>query len=82
VRFKLNYEMEPYINLVSKKFERSLIAKLRCGIFLLNVEFCRFNQTRLEDRLCTIWEEGFIEGEIHFVCVCSKYRTEREKTST
>ena len=70
--------MEPYINLVSSKFERSLIAKLRCGIFQLNVELGRFNQTSLEDRLCKICEEGFVEDEIHFVCVCSKYQTERE----
>ena len=33
-----------------------------------------FNQ----DRLCKICEEGFVEDDIHFVCVCSKYWTERE----
>ena len=71
--------MEPYINLVSNKFERSLIAKFRCGILQLNVELGRFNQTRLEDRLCKICEEGFVEDEIHFVCVCSKYRTKKRK---
>jgi len=65
--------MEPYINLVSNKFKRSLIAKL-------NVELGRFTQTRLEDRLCEICQEGFVEDEIHCVCVwvCSKYRTEKE----
>jgi len=78
VHFKSNYEMESYINLVSNKFERSLIAKLRCGILQLNVELGRFNQTRLGDRLCNICEEGFVEDEINFVCVCSKYRTERQ----
>ena len=46
MHFKSNYEMEPYINLVSNKFERSLIAKLRCGILQLNVELGCFNQTR------------------------------------
>jgi len=79
VHFKSNYEMEPYINLVSNKFERSLIAKLRCGILQLNVELGRFNQTKLEDRLCKICKEGFVEDEIHFVCVCSKYRIEHFK---
>jgi len=47
---KSNYEMEPYINLVSNKFERSPIAKLKCGILQLNVEPGHSNQTRLEDR--------------------------------
>jgi len=52
MHFKSNYKMEPYINLVSNTFERSLIAKLRCGILQLNVELGRFNQTKSEDRLC------------------------------
>ena len=39
----------------------------------MNVELGRFNQTRLEDTLCKICEEGFVEDEIHFVYVCSKY---------
>ena len=69
--------MEPYINLVSNTCEPSVIAKLRCGILQLNVELTRFNQTRLEDRFCEICMEGFVEDKIHFVCVCSKYRTGR-----
>jgi len=61
--------MEPYINQVSNKFERSPIAKVRCGILQLHVELGRFNQIRLEDRLCKICEDGFVEDEIHFVCM-------------
>ena len=45
----------------------------------LNVELGGFNQTRLEDRLCKICEEGFVEDEIRFVCVCWKYETENFK---
>ena len=79
VDFKSNYEMEPYINLVNNKFGRSLIARLRRGILRPNVEPGRFNQTRLEDRLCKVCEEGFDEDEIHFVCECSKYRDRKRK---
>jgi len=32
----------------------------------------------MEDRLCKICEEGFVEDEIHFVSVCSKYRKKGE----
>ena len=79
MHFKSNYELEPYINLVSNKFEWSLIAKLRCDILQLNVELGCFNQTRLEDCLCKICGKGFVEDEIHFVCVCSKYRNRKRK---
>ena len=61
MHFKYNYEMEPCVNLINNKFERSRIAKLRCGILQLNVELGRFNQIRLEDRLCEIGEEGFVQ---------------------
>ena len=61
MHFKSNYEMEPCVNLINNKFERSRIAKLRCGILQLNVELGWLNQIRLEDRLCEIGEEGFVE---------------------
>ena len=63
MHFKSNYEMGPFKSLVSKKFERSLIAKFRCGVKLAS------NETRLEYRLCKICEEGFVGDEIH-VNVC------------
>ena len=47
----------------------------------MNAESGCFNQTRLEDRLCKICEEGFVEDEIHF-CVCAQNIEKKEKTST
>jgi len=70
-----------YINLVSNTFEWSLIAKLRYGILQLNVELGSFNQTRLEDKLCTICEEGFCWGW-NTLCVYAQYIEQKEKTST
>lgn len=71
------YKLEPYVKNVRNKYERSLIAKLRCGILQLNVELGRFGQIQLQDRLCTICNLHLIEDEIHFICSCPVYDTER-----
>ena len=77
ISFKNMYKLEPYVKNVRNKYERSLIAKLRCGILQLNVELGRFGQIQLQDRLCTICNLHLIEDEIHFICSCPVYDTER-----
>ena len=67
---------------------RSLLAQLRCGILPLNVETGRFNNVkdvttgkwrklRYDERLCTLCNLQTVENEIHFVCECVMYDTER-----
>ena len=77
ILFKNKYEINPYVKSVRNKYERSLIAKLRCGILQLNIETGRFCQTPLPNRLCTICDLNLIEDEIHFICVCPAYNDER-----
>jgi len=59
------------------RYERSLLAKFRCGILQLKIETGRFNQTKLEDRLCDICNNDEIEDEYHFLCNCAKYSSLR-----
>ena len=54
-----------------------MIAKFRCGILQLHIESGRFNNTKVENRLCNICQEGQIEDEFHFLCICNAYEDER-----
>ena len=76
-RYKTEYGTENYVKYVNHKLDRSIIAKLRCGILKLKVETGRFTNMPLADRICDLCDTGFVEDEIHFVCVCPKYMNER-----
>ena len=76
-KYKNTFETTDYLRLSVNRSERSLLAKFRCGILQLHVESGRFNNTKLENRICNICEEGYIEDEYHFLCICSVYREER-----
>ena len=71
--FKDKFETTDYIKINLSRFDRSLMSKFRCGILQLHIETGRFNQTKVEDRFCNICKEGFIEDELHFLCICSEY---------
>ena len=69
---------------------RSLIAQLRSGILPLRIESGRFQNIRdpntgktrklkPQEHICTLCDLNLVEDEIHFVCICSKYCTLREK---
>jgi hypothetical protein len=79
VKFKKELCIEKYILNIRNKYERSMVAKLRCGILQLHVESGRFNQTSLENRTCNICNDGNIEDEFHFICKCTEYSNERNK---
>jgi len=52
--FKNDCNTTDYVKSCMNRYERSLLAKFRCGILQLKIETGRFNQTKLEDRLCDI----------------------------
>lgn len=72
--FKTEFETEKYVSLSMKRNERSLLARLRCGILPLRVETGRYIGERVEDRLCRFCTDQCIENEPHFVVKCSFYR--------
>ena len=77
VNFKKSPVVEEYVKNVLSRSDRSLIAKFRCGILQLHIETGRFNNTKLEERLCQICNSNTIEDEFHFLCVCPHYEQER-----
>lgn len=76
VEYKSEYEIEKYVNL-NNKFERSMIAKVRCGILKLKIESGRFNNTPLGERICELCDTDSVEDEKHFICLCPHYDEER-----
>ena len=77
VTFKDTLDVTDYVKRTMSRFDRSLLAKFRCGILQLHIETGRFNQTKLPDRICNICNTGNIEDEFHFLCICPYYETER-----
>ena len=82
IKFKDKLETTDYVKDVLSKYDRSLLAKFRCGILQLHIESGRFNQTKLEDRICKICDHNFIEDEFHFLCICPAYDQERQNLFT
>lgn len=82
VKFKSDFKTESYVSNLYRRYQRSLVAKLRCGILQLHIESGRFNQTPLEERTCEICQSNSVEDEIHFVCVCPVYSDLRVKLYT
>ena len=58
-----------YANLT--RMQRSLLAKLSCGIFPLEVEVGKFTDAYCKDCLCKICNAGKVEDEYHFLFSCA-----------
>ena len=90
VLFKHEYKTEEYLKMYLPRSHRSLLAQLRSGILPLRIESGRFQnihdpntgkirKSKPEERVCTLCDLNLLEDEIHFVCICSKYCSLREK---
>ena len=77
-KFKYNMDTTDYVKWTTSKYDRSIQAKFRCGILQLHVETGRFNQTKLEDRICQLCNLNSIEDECHFLCECPLYNELRK----
>jgi 23S rRNA-/tRNA-specific pseudouridylate synthase len=71
--FKQDFLVSDYVKWSLNRYDRSLLAKFRCGILQLRIETGRFNQTKLEDRTCQICNTPIVEDEFHFLCICICY---------
>ena len=71
--FKKDCNVAEYIKSCLNKSERSLLAKFRCGILQLRIETGRFDQTKVEDRICELCDDDLIEDEFHFLMKCRLY---------
>ena len=72
-QYKHSINAEDYVKCTFSRADRSILAKFRCGILQLHIETGRFNDTNLEDRVCSMCETNSIEDEFHFLCICPYY---------
>ena len=77
VQFKNLLLPEKYVQINLSSYERSVLAQIRFGILKLHVETGRYNNTKLEDRLCQICHQNVIEDENHFLFDCTAYDAPR-----
>ena len=71
--FKTQFCTENYLNCISNRGHRSIMAQFRCGILPLSVETGRFLYIPLEFRLCKFCNHDVLEDEMHFLLNCPFY---------
>ena len=77
-KYKCEMCPEKYVNIITNRQDRSLLAKFRAGILQLHIETGRYNGTKLEDRLCNMCDDNSVEDELHFLCICPFYNNVRK----
>ena len=77
--YKRQYEKESYCEVMLKRWQRSLLAKLRLGIFPINLELGRYNGIPRQERWGTLCNKREIENELHILFHCPIYNNERCK---
>ena len=74
--FKQEYAPEPYVNVVTSRAHRSLLAKLRGGSAMLEIETGRYTGIPAEQRLCKLCKSD-IGDEAHFILTCPALQDSR-----
>ena len=84
VKFKTNFEVEPYLDILSNRKIRSYVSQLRCGILPLRIETGRYGTKYIPEceRTCIFCNSGEIESEYHFIFDCVLYETYRKELFT
>jgi len=80
-KFKLDYELEKYLNVGLPHYLVRSIAKLRTSTHSLAIETGRYTRPRIppENRLCKLCNRSAVEDEQHFILECSLYTDLREE---
>ena len=63
--FKNSFETEIYCKIALSFSHRSAFAKFKCGVAPLRIETGRFENLRIEERICCLCSD-LIEDETHF----------------
>ncbi len=67
--FKTELKPEWYVENFVGRFQRSVFARLRCGVLPLQIEVGRFRGQSVEQRICQLCKNA-VETEIHFLFEC------------
>ena len=72
-QIKNEYKAENYCYINLKRFQRSLLAKFRLGMFPINIELGRYQRIPKEQRLCPLCDLDKVEDELHILFDCPRY---------
>ena len=75
--FKENLNLEQYFNILPEHIWTNLI-KFRTANHYLPIETGRWNNTPLENRLCTLCEMNDIGDEYHYLFICNFFTDQRK----
>ena len=78
-QFKSQLNLENYISVVESVNHRRFLSKLRCSCHVLKIETGRRRKLNIEDRVCDMCGDGYVEDEYHFVLICRVYEELRSK---
>ena len=67
-----------YVDSISYRSDRSVLAKIRISAHNLTVEKGRYTGIPRHDRICKVCNTGSIENEQHFLLECPAYKLLRE----
>ncbi len=70
-------KVEPYALSFMNRKHRSDLAWDRCGILPLEIEYGRWQNKPVEERICKVCESGEVENEFHFIFSCTLYNNIR-----
>lgn len=71
-QFKGSFSVEPYLELVRNRNQRSFLTRFRVSSHRLRVETGRWTvpKTVYEDRICLYCDSGSVDSELHFITQC------------
>ena len=72
------FQRAPYVDLITSKLDRSMLAKMRLSAHNLEIERGRYLNIERERRLCQVCNANVIENENHFLWDCMKYDKDRK----
>ena len=76
--FKDNLYTSDYVKKITSRYDRSMLARFRCGVLQLHIETGRYTNKKVEERVCYMCDKSEIEDEYHFLCKCLYYMDERK----
>ncbi len=78
-KIKTEFGTERYLHSDLDRYDKSLLSQFRYRILQLEIETGRYKNLKREQRLCTIYNRGAVEGQIHFAFYCSAYQEMRDE---
>lgn len=72
-KFKCIFKFENYLNSISDVTVRECFTKFRISAHKLQIEYGRYRNIPVSERLCTKCSMKVIEDELHFMFICPHY---------